>query len=113
MWNLRHCITVLFEHSDDLSVWGWYYIDILWWMPVSFISIFQNLEMKILSQSEMISKGHPFSQYHLLKNRNTNSLAVVVVVHGTIWMSALRWSVMVASYLKDGCSGEQWFLFIH
>ena len=83
-WNCRHCITVLLEHLDAPSVWGWYAVNSLCLILVSFISARQNFDMNNLSRSLIISLGHPFSQYHRSKKTHANSSAVILVLQGTI-----------------------------
>ena len=51
--------------------------------------------MKSLSRSETISKGKPFSQYHLWKNISASCSAVSVETVGMIWMSDPSRSVKV------------------
>lgn len=92
-----HCLFVL---SDELSVSRWYAVDILCFIPANFIRAFQNFDTKNLSQSLINSNGHPFSQYHLSKNKFMKSSAVMSVLHSMICMSAPSLSVIVtmASY---------------
>ena len=72
----RHCMTILFDHSLEPSVLGWYAEDILSLTPVSFVSAFQNLLTKSLSRSLTMLSGRPFLQYHRSKNWAANRSAV-------------------------------------
>ena len=62
---------------------------------MSFVNAFQKRDTKILSRSQTMSFGKPFSQYHVLKKVTASSLAVMVVFVGTIRMSEPRRSVIV------------------
>jgi len=77
------------------SVWGWYAEEALCLTPVSTIRRFQKRNINNLSLSDIISKGSPFSQYHLSKNNTASCSAFVFVEHGTSWMSEFKRSVMV------------------
>ena len=81
-WNLRHWLTVLLVRSLTPLDWGWKLEEALHVIPVSMLRCFQKADMKSLSRSETMSKGKPFSQYQLSKNRTASSLAVSVVVVG-------------------------------
>jgi hypothetical protein len=48
----------------------------------------------------MMLSGIPFSQYHLLKSMLARSSAVMLIVVGIMYMSALRWSVIVSIQSK-------------
>ena len=64
-------------------------------MPVSLCSSFQKRDRKILSLSDIISRGSLFSQYQCRKKRCVNCSAVSVVVVGTIRISDPSRSVNV------------------
>lgn len=59
------------------------------------VRCFQNLDMKSLSWSEIMSEGKLFSQYQLSKNREASSLVVSLVDVGMMQMSEPRQSMMV------------------
>ena len=59
-------------------------------IPVRIVRCFQKFDMKILSLSETMSEGRPFSQYHLLKNKTASSLAVREEEVGIMRMSDPR-----------------------
>jgi len=59
-------------------------MDILYLIPESHMMDCQNFDMKILSWSEIISTGQPFSQYHHLKNTPVISLALLSIQQGMI-----------------------------
>ena len=111
-------------------------MDILSLMPVRVWSLFQKQDMNSLSQSEMISKGNLFSEYHLLKKVSVSSSVVRVEVVGMICISDPRWSVKVIivsnllsmgrgpmksmateslqeSEMGKGCKGPTGFVVLH
>ena len=75
-WKRMTWLTVLFVRSLAPSVCGWYADDAWCLIPVSNIRCFQNFAMNSLSRSEIISRGRPFSQYHLSKKSPVFGLAV-------------------------------------
>ena len=85
--NLMAWMTVLFVLLLVPSDSGWYAIDIFSFIPVSLCSSFQKHDRKILSWSDMISRGRPFLQYQCWKKRSANCSVVIVVVVGTIHIS--------------------------
>lgn len=105
-WNQRACTTVLIECSDDLSVCGWYAVDILCLIPDSFISTFQNFKTNSLSWSVISSRGQPFLQNHLLKKTVANSSVVMLVLQAANWTLAPSWSVMVTITLYPSSLGS-------
>ena len=90
-----HWITVLLDCSLAPSVSGWKLEDILSLTPVSLCNAFQKCDTKSLSQSETISKGSPFPQYHSQKNNSARPCAVSEHVVGTSRMSEPSQSVRV------------------
>ena len=94
-WKQIAWITILFECSLAPSVLEWYAVNILILMPVSLWRWVQNFDKNSLSLSEMISKGKPFSQYHLSKNRSANFSAERLIVEGVFWILEFRRSVNV------------------
>src|SRR5258705_469000 len=86
---------VLLERSLAPSVSGWYAVNALSLTPVTLSKAFQNLDMKSLSRSEIMSCGRPFSQYHLLKKTSARFSAVIVVFVGIICKSEPNQSVIV------------------
>ena len=93
--NLMAWMTILFVLLLVPSDSGWYAIDIFSFIPVSLCSSFQKRDRKILSWSDTISRGRPFSQYQCRKKRSANCSAVIVVVVGTIRISDPSQSVNV------------------
>ena len=67
---------------------------------------FQNLEINNLSQSEIICKRRPFSQYQLLKKIGVRDSAFKLVVVGMICMSAPSLSVIVRMQSKLSSRGR-------
>ena len=75
-------------------------------MPVSSCKAFQKHEMKSLLQSETMSSGNPFLQYHFSKNISANCSAVNAAVVGINWMSEPKRSVIVRMVSKPSSSGS-------
>ena len=95
-----HWMTVLLVCSLAPSLSGWELEESFSFTPVSWCRLCQNCEMKSLSQSEIISKGSPFSQYHSLKNKLARPCTVREQVVGMIQMLEPSWSVMVRMQSK-------------
>ena len=87
--------TVLFEHSLDLSFWGWYVDDIFSLTPVNSFSIFQKHQRKSLLWSLTMLRGRPFSQYQYSKNWPASSSTLRSSQQGMRQMPENKQSVIV------------------
>ena len=101
-----HWLMVLLERSLDLSVSGWYVDESLSLTPVSLCKARQNLDMKSLSRSEMISFGKPFSQYQWSKNNKARSSVEIFIFVGMIHMSECSQSMIDKIQPKPSSKGS-------
>ena len=93
-WKCSTWLIILFIHSLEPSVWGWYTVDIFSFTPQRECKAFQKWDINNLSLSEIMSKGNPFSQYQWSKNKIARSSVVMSTWMGTIRILAPMQSVI-------------------
>ncbi len=106
MWYCTAWLTVLLERSEAPSISGWKEEERFKCTPVSLCSACQNLEIKSLSRSDMISAGSLFSQYQFSKKMVANFSAIISVRVGISLISEPIQSVIVRRQLKPSSSGR-------
>src|ERR1700728_2747628 len=75
-------------------------------IPLTLYSTVQKSDTNNLSESEISSKGNPFSLYHCLKNKSTRSSVVIMVCVGIIQMSECSQSVIERIQLYPSSRGN-------
>ena len=72
-----------FAHFVAPSIWGWNAVDMSSLVPISLCNSHQNVDVNLVSRSDTIDLGTPWSLTTSLRNSHNTSFAVTRVVVGT------------------------------
>ena len=79
-----------FAYSVVPSVCGWNAVDMSSLVPMSLCSSCLNMDMNLVSQSDTIDSGTPWSLTTSLRNSHATSFAVTHIIVGTRCVESLR-----------------------